>query len=334
VSKHALLSAAVGICVTTVLGVLINQRGMFGPAAVGALMSLCSLLFLYIFLGNPSFINKMKVWLNEGIWRKLLAPIPLLAAYLVYYFSTGENTPIHILHMLVYLYIPTILIMIVPTGLPKLTIWDMLFVLAIWVPIDFRLIQQVWHWPLAQGAAAYLNTTGVCLTVILAVGIRQLDGVGYDFSLKITDWRNMNINLTLASIFVLPAGFLLNFLRWEPVDINILNIIGTFGGIMLAVAIPEELFFRGIIQNLLSKSIRNQNLALVLASIIFGIGHFNNAAYPGGPIPDWRYILFASIAGLFYGRCYIQAGQRILPAALIHTVMDTMWIHLFRGATQ
>ncbi|MFX0013171.1 MAG: lysostaphin resistance A-like protein [Promethearchaeota archaeon] len=58
--------------------------------------------------------------------------------------------------------------------------------------------------------------------------------------------------------------------------------------------------------------------ALVLSSILFGWAHFE----------DPRYILFASLAGLLYGWTYWKT-QKIVPAALVHTTVNTVWGILF-----
>ena len=330
-TKSNLISGGIALFACLVLGHLINKEGLMGPAAWGALTSLFILLFTYIYLGMPGVTQRIRLWCAATPIRGFLLPFPIFVAYLIYYLSTGENQPKHIGYMALYLLIPTILIIMVPKGLQKITLWDLLFVAAIWAPIDFLLIQEAWHWPKAQGASAFLNTSAICLTVMLAVCLRGLEGVGYTFSLRKSDFKIMNLNLQLATLCVIPAAFAVGFVRWAPVNIDVLHILGTFGGIMLAVAIPEELFFRGIIQNLLEKSISNDKIAIAIASIIFGVGHINNQAYPGGPVPDFSYVVFASIAGCFYGLCYKQCGNRIFPAAIIHGIMDTAWIHLFRG---
>jgi len=54
--------------------------------------------------------------------------------------------------------------------------------------------------------------------------------------------------------------------------------------------------------------------ALVLSSILFGWAHFE----------DIRYIFFASIAGFVYGWTYWKT-QKIVPAALVHTTVNTIW---------
>jgi len=89
------------------------------------------------------------------------------------------------------------------------------------------------------------------------------------------------------------------------------------------VAIPEELFFRGLLQNLLEKRIGYPG-SLFITAAIFGFSHFNK------PLPfNWRYVLLATIAGVFYGRAW-HDRRRLLPSATTHTLVDVIWSLWFR----
>ncbi|UCE13044.1 MAG: CPBP family intramembrane metalloprotease [Candidatus Heimdallarchaeota archaeon] len=58
--------------------------------------------------------------------------------------------------------------------------------------------------------------------------------------------------------------------------------------------------------------------ALVLSSVLFGWAHFE----------DVRYIFFASIAGFAYGWTYWKT-DKVVPAALVHMTVNTLWSVLF-----
>src|SRR5260370_17459371 len=64
----------------------------------------------------------------------------------------------------------------------------------------------------------------------------------------------------------------------------------------LLIAIPEELFFRAILQNLLETRLA-RTWALVVGALLFGLSHFNH-----GVSFNWRYLVLATIAGIFYAR--------------------------------
>jgi membrane protease YdiL (CAAX protease family) len=63
--------------------------------------------------------------------------------------------------------------------------------------------------------------------------------------------------------------------------------------------------------------------ALVAASILFGLSHFNKRN-PIGQHFNWRYILLATIAGIFYGRAW-RERRRIAASTITHTCVDWLW---------
>lgn len=92
-----------------------------------------------------------------------------------------------------------------------------------------------------------------------------------------------------------------------------LNLFGT--------CVAEEAFFRGFLQRQLDLRIGHTRagnaFSLVLVSILFGLAHF-----AGGV----RYVLLASLAGMFYGTAYRRAGQ-IESAILTHFSLNC--VHFF-----
>jgi membrane protease YdiL (CAAX protease family) len=94
-------------------------------------------------------------------------------------------------------------------------------------------------------------------------------------------------------------------------------------GILLFTAWPEEFLFRGLLQNLLSKTLRSEWAGLIVASVIFGFAHIFHA-----PVPNWKYVFLATIAGIFYGHAWMKTGS-LVPGVLIHALVDTLWHVLF-----
>ena len=62
----------------------------------------------------------------------------------------------------------------------------------------------------------------------------------------------------------------------------------------------------------------------MIAAAIFGLSHYNKP----GPF-NWRYVLLATIAGVFYGRAW-RDRRRLLASAITHTLVDVLWILWFR----
>jgi membrane protease YdiL (CAAX protease family) len=85
------------------------------------------------------------------------------------------------------------------------------------------------------------------------------------------------------------------------------------------IAVPEELFFRGWMQNLLERRL-GRHWALLTTAVLFGLSHFNKRAVHF----NWRYVLLAGLAGIFYGRAWRQE-RRIGASAITHASVDTLW---------
>ena len=63
-----------------------------------------------------------------------------------------------------------------------------------------------------------------------------------------------------------------------------------------------------------------RNAALVIASILFGLSHFNKRSAHF----NWRYVLLATVAGIFYGRAW-RSERRVAASAITHTCVDWLW---------
>jgi membrane protease YdiL (CAAX protease family) len=122
----------------------------------------------------------------------------------------------------------------------------------------------------------------------------------------------------------LVLGLSLNFLHAHVVMPRVTTILVAYVFTFLFIAIPEELFFRGWMQNLLERRI-GRLPALLVTSVIFGLSHFNKRAAHF----NWRYVLLAAIAGLFYGRAWRQ-DRRVSASAITHACVDTVWSQWLR----
>ena len=61
-----------------------------------------------------------------------------------------------------------------------------------------------------------------------------------------------------------------------------------------------------------------------MASFIFGCAHLNNGPQP---LPNWRYMILATIAGFAYGKVF-QRSSSVWGSATLHAMVD--WTkHLF-----
>ena len=127
------------------------------------------------------------------------------------------------------------------------------------------------------------------------------------------------VEFLLYAVIAIPLGLWLGFLHMHALWPSPLRVIGAFVFTFVFIAIPEELFFRGWLQNLLERRM-GRTLALLLTAVLFGLSHWNKRAVDF----NWRYVLMAAIAGIFYGRAW-RAQRRVGASALTHASVDTTW---------
>jgi membrane protease YdiL (CAAX protease family) len=183
-------------------------------------------------------------------------------------------------------------------------------------------------WPYPDGKLGYVLAVLMALNVGVAVFlfVRGLDGVGY----SITWGRNWGFivafSFLLFAAIAIPLGRTIGFLRLAPNYAQVRNLPVVAVGIFFFTAWPEEFLFRGILQNLISKSLKSEWSALIATSFLFGAAHLPNGVH--FPHVNWRYGILATIAGFFYGWTWKKTGS-IFPAALVHAAVDVAWHFLF-----
>jgi len=164
----------------------------------------------------------------------------------------------------------------------------------------------------------------VVVAVVAFLLVRKLDGVGYA-----AEWRrgflaNFALHLAIFAAIAIPIGLRMHFLTWAPALRRGHFLPLDALGILFFTAWPEEFLFRGLSQNLLSRTLKNQWAGLAVASVIFGLSHIFHAPYP-----NWKYVFLATLAGLFYGHAWMKSGS-LVPGALVHALVDFSWHILFR----
>jgi membrane protease YdiL (CAAX protease family) len=198
-------------------------------------------------------------------------------------------------------------------------------VLFMWYSVEFGAAPDV-DLPLgANGLVGYLHLALLVLLLYLVTLSQHLPDLGFTFSLKRSDWREVIINFALFAVIAIPVGLVTQFIQPSTQLPEPLFIIGQGLFIFLLIALPEEILFRGVIHRYLERVLRWPPLAtLTLSSVIFGASHLNNPPNVG------YYFILATIAGFFYGRTYLRTGK-IVPAAIVHLLVDWIWNVLFKG---
>jgi CAAX protease family protein len=313
-------TAAAAWAVIVILAAFLGMRLGYGGVRFAIALGVGAALFAFeLFLGAPPVLQRARGWLGEhgGV---LAALVPLFAV-LIYSISVAGNLK-WTLAAAAYTVVPALLLA-TSVGKSAGTWQDYLAAVLIWLPVEFR-----WMYRISPFPPPLTHT----LTILLALStglaafllVRRLDNIGYAI-----EWRrgfgwNVVFNLAAFAVIAIPLGIKMGFLTYGPSIARAHSLPVSALGILFFTAWPEEFLFRGVLQNLFSRTFRSQWAGLAIASVIFGLSHILHA-----PFPNWKYVIMATIAGFFYGRAWMKTGS-LFPSTLVHALVDISWHVLFR----
>jgi hypothetical protein len=197
---------------------------------------------------------------------------------------------------------------------------DFVVLAALGLAVDLRWFERAWPPHFAVFNKMLLLDAGIYGFILL----RELDGIGFDLRLR---WRDAATGLRQFAWYTPVAiglGLGIGFLHVHAVWPGPLKLTAAFAFTFAFIAIPEELFFRGWMQNLLERRLGRMP-ALLVTAVLFGLSHFNKRAVHF----NWRYVLLAAIAGIFYGRAW-RRDRRVGASAITHACVDTVWSQWLR----
>ena len=256
--------------------------------------------------------------LIRGRYRALRIGALLTLPYIVYACGTGS---FHWLALgrLVGIVAPVLLIYsVLPVTQQSKLNWQDI-VIAVWLVsvVLFHFFNGIWTVPANLDFISRLFV--VSLGALSWTYLRPIPDLGYELVFRGKTLLAAAKNFAFFAAIAIPLGLLLGFTSWNPRWHVFIDFLIAYLEILLFIAVLEELFFRGCLQNLLSKSLNSWWRAQVIASLAFGLFHILHA-----PFPNWRYVILASIAGWFYGSAY-RSGGTLFSSALLHAMVDTTW---------
>lgn len=321
--KKALLALAGLTAIAALAEGLILVQFRIDPWRLAALLESFTLLVgAFVGLTSAGFVRQLRHWAFESFAGALVPPALLVVPYLIYGWGTGSFTPVALAKIVAYIAVPTALLW--PDRLharETLNFRDVAAMVALAVPVAAHWLESVWTWP----EDLYVFRPIYCVLVggYVFMVLRKLDGVGYRLLWRKDDVTEALIHLAVFAIPAIPLGIALGFLHpHSHPNLSPGTFVFQFIGIYLTVAIPEEFLFRGVLQNLLERTIRTGPpgvYALLIASVVFGMAHLHHA-----PVPNWRYAILATLAGIFYGNVF-RARRRLCASGLTHALVDTIW---------
>lgn len=196
---------------------------------------------------------------------------------------------------------------------------DFLTIALLWLPLEFGAGQTLVPRP-AQGflhSVAY--GIAILLGLVLFLGFRTFPGMKYTLPRRAADFRLPLVAFAILAPVLAVVGIAIGFIPWPHLLVKTAGqMAGAVGIIFVGTALPEEILFRSMIQNLIMLRWGASWHTLLLASFIFGCAHLDNGPQP---VPNWRYMIMATIAGWAYGRVFQKAGS-VMSSAGLHMAVD------------
>ena len=201
-----------------------------------------------------------------------------------------------------------------------------------WFAMDFAAIALLWF-PLEfpgsvaqlvpRHAQGFLHSVAYGIAILLGLAIflcfRHLQGMKYRLPDSARDWRYMLIGFALTAPVLAVVGIAIGFIPMAHMPTASLSKMASAAVIIFfATALPEEILFRSMIQNLMFQRFGAGTRTLVAASVIFGAAHLDNGPQAG---PNWRYFILATIAGFAYGKVF-QRSSSVLASTGFHALVD------------
>ncbi|HEY1242054.1 MAG TPA: CPBP family intramembrane glutamic endopeptidase [Bryobacteraceae bacterium] len=204
-----------------------------------------------------------------------------------------------------------------PTVRPS--ILDFAAILLLWLPLEFAAGAGLIPRP-AQGflhSVAY--GIAILLALVLFLGFRGFQGLKYNLPRESRDGWLPLAGFAISAPVLIVLGVAIGFIPAPHWPVQRAGAMAVAAPVIFAgTALPEEILFRSLIQNLLMQRLGAGWRTLLAASIIFGCAHLDN-----GPqaLPNWRYAIVAAVAGVAYGAVF-QRASTVLSSAGLHMLVD------------
>jgi hypothetical protein len=196
---------------------------------------------------------------------------------------------------------------------------DFAAILLLWLPVEFHVGSRL----IPVGAQGYVHSVAYGVAILLGLvlfrGFRGFAGMKFNLPRSPRDGWLPLVGFAAAAPLLIAAGIAIGFIPWPHLPVRgASTMAAAVPLIFFATALPEEILFRSLIQNLLTMRFGAGWRTLAAASVIFGAAHLDNGPQP---LPNWRYMIVATIAGLAYGRVF-QKASSVTSSAALHTMVD------------
>ena len=307
----------------TLIGIIYAVVARFGRGDSAATLTTFSIyIAAAIFFANRELLEFVRSRFGSAAGYLLGAAAFL--AYLIFVVGTGSFTFARVGAVFIFIFVPLALASTARRAVPGA--WqDYLTIAGVWTAVKFSPTHDLWPSP-GGVRFAYILTVLLCVSVAIAAFllVREFEGTGYNIGWGPRWSLYIFGSFLVFAAIAIPLATAMHFVEFRPHwrELRALPLMSL--AILCFTAWPEEFLFRGLSQNMLQRTAKNETVGWVIASILFGFSHITNMGFP-----NWRYVLLASIAGMFYGWTW-RKTQSMFASAIVHALVDALWHFLFR----
>jgi len=245
---------------------------------------------------------------------RLATPLLLIAAYLIFVLPRNEYRWEMCVGMAVVVLAISVLLEFNKSPAPDWRDWVVLIILGL--AVDLHFFSPAWP---ERGLGGMPKLLFVDAGLYGYLVLRPIGGIGYDFRARASEFGIGLREFLFYTPFALAFGLLTSFLHFHQRWSSPLEFGAAWLFTLFFIAMPEELFFRGLMLNLLERR-TGTRWALAISAVLFGLAHFNKRA----AFFNWKYVVLAAVAGVFYGRAWLSR-RRLLASSVTHATVDTVW---------
>jgi len=244
-----------------------------------------------------------------------------IAPWLVYSAATGEARVSSVLVLMAIGMVVSFWYIV----LPAMPLTDVLFLAVIAAIYLSKIFDRIYLSPIPKLQISVLGHLMLIRTGAIAVLIlRGNVQAEYRFIPSRGEWLAGIRYFAMMLPVIALAYWALGLVQWKAHPYGpwgtILIAAGTFLGVLWVLALSEEFFFRGLLQQWIADWSRSANTGLIAASLIFGSAHLGFHRI----FPNWRWAILAAILGVFCGLSWRNA-RSVQAAMITHALTVTVW---------
>jgi len=259
--RSDLLKSGLWTTILTVLYLVLswNKNSVF--EIFSALGFFIFLYFLFFSIGREEVSKWMRSSAQNKIEKAVLFPTLLIILYYSYIILNGFNPLKGTVFMLPFLiYFPTLIFVAKHNNSHKIDWLDFTTFVLFLLPTTLVEFSPNTHLPFGGSGFDSVYRLVIMLAVVYAfVVVRGLKDVGF---YPVFKWKYLGVAIGIwfaFYAFVFVIGYTVDFIKYVGHDKAFVALISSIGisvlGVFLHTAIFEELFFRGLLQNMLAKRI-------------------------------------------------------------------------------